>query len=307
MTAQVNQSNPGLTSGVSGISNSSMTQINAGATALASVLLYEMMAMYATIMNLESEQKKSMALAQGAEANGQADAQIQGASQLATGEIVQGAMSIAGAGGTIVGIGVGAKSASDANTQLQEANEELTPLNQTNKLLKTTMAAGEEEGGVNMEPVIKPGELTVEQLVEQFKQQNYANIGVNEDTTKAALATLLQNPDDYAAWKSQFDTNFNTYTQQVNTHTQAVTNAQQSGSNVGQIIGGVVTGTGNVVKGAQDSKKGQQDAYATVMGAASNLAQSAGGDWSNAFNTTAQTYLNIANLLDKFNQASKTQ
>lgn len=293
MTATVNnqdsqtqvQSNPSS----SGNGETGM-QISAGPAALASMLIYEIMALYAEIMHLDQQQKVNMTKAQAKAAQGQAQATKDGGWAMMGMNLAMGLMSAATAGiGLVVQAKVlGSDEGQAASTQQTKAESELNETKNMQTALKVTKSPADIYGDeqFNGDPQKNEINLRMKELGEQnFKEVKIdPKTGEADEITQKALIRMQDKKADFETWKEQFNKGFDRNTQELNTAVNRNNTLMQKVTSY-KGISDLLVGVGNnTAQAAGNQQKANADAQASLQSTAGQMAGSSSSDFGQALN-----------------------
>jgi hypothetical protein len=306
-------------------SGGSLMKITSGPTALAQIMIFQMMGMYAQITALEQKQAQSMIESQSKAAQGQAKATSDGAWYAAYGMFAAGALQ---ATSGIASIGMD-KLSSDAaerdqlGAQAKPIEQQLSPLNSIQKLDAETTPANRIVGSTDPAESEKQG--LISQRLEEFKTNKFgptkdelndaaAQKKYTPEITKAAIEQYkLQGEDPTALGGS----NVPTYSDFIESVTARHTTLSQEHLALAQrqsTAGGQVTAKagnfsnmaqagGSFAQGTGNAFKGNKDAAASLNSTTSQMAASASQSANQQLGASGQAEQQLIRALREYEQA----
>ena len=245
--------------------------------AAAMLVLYEVMAMYAHITSIFSQQQQTQIAAEQNSGKADADALIAG------GKAIQSAMKTAaicayvGAGFGMLMTAAGAlaqyRQGSSART-LEQQNKPMTETFNKDATLTTTTAATESSSD------------PISANAQKLKQGRYGE--VEDADREAALRSLRNSPDDYEAYQNRIEERNNTLQRQLANKTQAGSTYFQVSTTVGQSGQAVTNGYSQQAQGNGQAEQAQENAASALNKSSLAMAQTAASSIAQKQNEAAQ-------------------
>lgn len=321
-----NQDNqtPNVSQGSSDAGNGLM-KISAGPAALAQLLIYQIMALYAKIIEMDQQQKINMTKAQSAAAQGNAEATVAGGTDMEWMYATMGALGIAGAATGIIAQEVSENIGSIKKAKIDqgEALEKLTPIKDFDATLKTKAAQGQ---AGDVDEVVSDG---VHSRMKEFMNHDYTNVKskstVQADIDKhnaeveEAVGRMKKKGDerpynvdgsknpnhfDYENWRIDVRENLTVASRDYNSAVQHTSSKLQSVNNIHQIVTQVSNSTQNIVQGVQTPKKAQHDAAAALSQTTTQMAGSAAADFGQGANKAYEAQNAEIQVLENINRTN---
>ena len=289
-------------------SGNPLTQINAGPAALAMIMIYEAMGLYATIIGLQAQQKALMvdaqfgaAKAQAAETIKEGEAAYEAAKKAGWTTI---GMAAASALAMFIGFKVSTRGVAEEEAALKAKT---TPMNEMEKSLSKTQE--QLKAGENAEN--KPSKSDVKARMSDFMEGDYSQGAENPDATKEAIRRLKmgRTADDrpseieekfVAEFRKQLDQNNRKsleLTQRKGTSGIFAQVAQQTVNSIGQ-------GTSQMLTADGQKKQALHRAAAGLDGMASQLDQAAVATANDGMREAANAQSQEVQILKEIDKAN---
>ena len=259
------------------VNGNSLMQISAGPAALAQKLIYEVMALYSMITQLEGEQKNAFIAAQSEESSAEAHSTKQAGWDAAYGAIAAGALTIAGAGGSMAvgfGFGAGKKEETELNGQMAKLDAEQKPMKSLQALDDdTVLPVGEE--------IANDGE-SIQARMDELKAGKYPQLGSDGEhaqETKDAVAQLKKDPKAYEEYTKKRDARIEEVSKEINTKMTRVSNMYQRWNTMSNTVSQMANAGSTTAQGVGQGFQATESANASLTHTAGSLAgQEVGAD-----------------------------
>jgi len=294
------------TAGQNSYNGNSLMRDSAAPLALAMTLLYQIMHLYAEVTQLDAQQKKNSIKTQAEEARAQADATIAGGEALKHYASIAGWAQILGAAFTYASaLGLEFVSARGAKAAVNDINEnELKPMNAMEK----EMANLQPKGGFGDEdnPVGLKG--SAKALKQEFDKGNYSNAidkkGNLNTETKEALREMYKTPEEFSAFRKDFNEKFVRKTQEANTRAQKLNNALMGSQMWSQVAGAIGPAISTMKQAEGQYYKSLEDANAGLASTAGQMASATSQDFGQGMNKAGEAQnAEVTQVMAKFEQA----
>lgn len=282
-------------------------QISAGPAALASTILYEIMAMYSQILKYNQEQKVNMVTSQAAAAQGGAQATRDAGYAQMVMYAVMGSLGVAGAA---AGIGIqqgmmrNAEGAKIADT-LNDSEEALNPMKSMESALAGTKPSIANGGAV-------PTEDEVAVRMGEFERNDFTN-AKNDATTQRAIEQMkargLDEDDDFDFdnWKDDFNNTLDRRTQDYNSAASNLRSRQDTIVMYKSYVDAFKGLGDNSVQAWGQSTKSGHDADASLQSTTSQMAGSSAGDFGAAMNKAFDAQNAVVQILDRMQDSNSVR
>lgn len=300
---QVNQTSKKETSAPSGGGlDGGLAAGSCGPAALAQQMIYEIMALYAKIIEIDAKQKIVSIEAQTEAAQSEADATKAAGLALGMSAIAAGFITIVGA---IVAAKLGhgnSETINSANEEVSNLNGEIAPMSKIENI-DTNFGAADRELGPQDED-----QNLVQARIRELKSGRYAgDINPEEEgdvTVRAVRQMKREGGDEFDNFRETLRDKLNRKTKQVNTKTSEVSNEQQRASIKSQVANSTASALSGAGQGIGQSYRGADDADATLSRTTGQMAGSTSQDFGTGM---AQAY-NAQNaevqVLEKIHQTN---
>lgn len=285
-------------------------KLDAGPAALSAKLMYEIMALYAEIIELDKKQRIAMLKAQKSEATCQATAVENSGKAAAAASRIQGWTAIAGAGVQVgmiiasnVAMGRGIKASQNA------LKEKMAPLEHLTDKAPTIEPEHTKAGRTRTQAETK-------KIIEEIKIGNYKNVVKPvkaDEPTKAQTLTregreaLVEMKKNHSAafekFQRKIEADLHTHTLKHNSGAQRVNEINTTVSTTTQITSSAANGFGQTLSADKQADKGQQDAFSSLSGTAAQQAGSSASDYAQKMGKADQAIGNAARNLRELVQA----
>lgn len=277
--------------------DNALSQGSAGPAALAQRTIYETMALYLQVVQMDQKQKNSCLDLQSNAALSQAKATIAAGDAQAQSLYWQGGMQIASAGASIAANSLLQRSdynaaAADSNA----ASEELEPHNNINKM--------QTEGS---ETTTEFGTGDVENAALRMKGGDFGKTEAEQKNDANVMKALRAQPDDkdYLAVKKQLDTKIlklNEDRSAANSRMQSITSNRTMYSDV---VKTVVQAISNVPQAHYTKEKAKEDAKAGLYQSMAGMTGSTGQSYDSQMSKMYDTALAGLQALDKLRNSGQ--
>ncbi len=290
------QSSPGT--------GNSLTQISAGPAALAQLMIYETMALYAQIIKLQAEQKQKMIESQIDATEAQSAETIKAGKALLNWAIVSGATTFAFALG----------SAAASTIMTTKLNKEVNP--KESAVTARTEPMEELEKSLSVEPTpegagrgkdfIGPKtrvEAQAEDRITEFKNGDYSKAKEDKTVTDKAIGDLKTDPE-YGTWEDKFNAQLTRNKQTMNTYAQQKSQSANQVQTWTQIINSSGQSLSSVETGIGQWQQAKHNAAAGLAGTASQIAGSASQDAGTAMGKAGDAQNQEIQILEAIHRAN---
>lgn len=297
INTQGNQT-PNVSQGSSAAGNGLM-QISCGPAALAQLLIYQIMALYAKIIEMDQQQKINMTKAQSSAAQGSAAATVAGGNDMMIMYATMGALSVASA---VASFGVQKYMENNATgkslTEEQTtASTKLKSMQSVKDVLISPADGAPVEGAV----AGKAGALKA-----QFEMHNFEGAGNNEETKQAMRQVEIEKTRDgtIEEWKETFNSDLDRSTQNYNSAVNRMNSRQQTITSFTQTATQAVGVGNNAVQAAQTAAKAGHDATVSLSQTTTQMAGSTAGDFGQAANKAFEAQNAEIQVLENINRTN---
>lgn len=300
----IGSSGQGPTASVSGgfSPDDSMTKISAGPAALAQLLIYQTMALYLKIVDLDQQQKVLMSKAQYSEAKAQADATIEAGKWLGYSMIAGAAVALAGVAVSFgFNVGYGKAAMKKTTDEMKENEAQMAPLKKINELApeaQSTVGAGSPP----------PGSAADKRLAE-LRNEDYEGSNFKSDpkkwteNTRDALGFLKKDLE----FKQRVKEDLNRLSQDQNTNAQTMLSIMTQRSTGAQQINTVSTALGQASQGIGNVGKANNDAVAGLNQTAASIAGALTQEYAGAMSKALDAALQAIRTLLEIHRANSVQ
>jgi hypothetical protein len=241
-----------------------LLQINAGPAALAMPMIFRAIGLYATIIDLQKEQRVAMVETQADSAEASAKAmEAEGKAAMDT-AFVAGAAMLLGAG---LSLGAMRFAGTDktADEDLAKVNTRIKPMESVHENLNEpgVDTAGHGAAAAATHPT---KEDAIQARVREFEQHNYSRAGEDPEVTKEAVKRLN------AEWRKGFFERYDADRSEVLSITNRQTAASQRGSSAAQAANSIGSAGSSVAQGVGTMVQKKKSAESSLDQLASNLA-----------------------------------
>ncbi|NGX39506.1 MAG: hypothetical protein KR126chlam1_00835 [Chlamydiae bacterium] len=279
----------------------SLMQGSVGPTALAAPSIYEILAMYNKIVQLDQKQQGEMLQTQAKEAKGQASAIVKAAVWLGVSMIVGGALSIAGSA-----LGYGASNLMGSG-EYNESSEQLQSSETDMQSMKSLDSMGQETEQAS--PIGGPSQENTAVMArkEELLQGQYSEVDENDPVTKQAIAEIKRNPEEYQGFQDDLNSRMDTKSRDINSQTSKMLRVNNSRQMVNNLV---QQGTGAISSGTQGVgqwKQGEYKSQETLEGTAAGLSgsrQQANGEAMGSAIQSAQRQPGVLQQMRSTNKAA---
>ncbi len=302
MTTSINnQGNqtPNVSQGGSAAGGNGLMQISCGPAALAQLLIYQIMALYGKIIEMDQQQKINMTKAQSAAAQGNAAATIASGNDMMIQYAVMGALTI---GSAVASIGV--QKCMENNATGKELTEEQNTASTKLKSMqgaKTALTAKADGAPL----VADKGKLNT--LKAEFAKGNFNNAGDNEETKQAMRNVQTNKMGDNKtldAWKGEFNSELEMRTQNYNSAVKRMNSRQQTITAYTGVAKQAVEVGNNAVQAVQTAAKAGHDASAALSQTTTQMAGGTAGDFGQAASKAFEAQNAEIQVLENINRTN---
>lgn len=305
MTTSINnQGNqtPNVNPGSSDAGGNGLMKISAGPAALAQLLIYQIMALYGKIVEMDQQQKINMTKAQSTAAQTNAAATIASGNDMMIQYATMGALSIASAVGSM-----GVQKYMENNTtgkalakEQNTASTELKSLQGAKTALNANPPAAAQDG-----PDEGQG-AGDRDLKAEFASGNFKKAGDNEATQQAMrqVKTEKEANGTLAEWKAALNSDLDRSTQNYNSAVHSMNSRQQTITLYKDVISQAVGVGNNAVQSAQAAAKAGHDASAALSQTTTQMAGGTAGDFGQAANKAFEAQNAEIQVLENINRSN---
>ncbi len=292
-------------------SDGSLTQLSVGPGALAQLMIYKAMDLYATVISLQSEERTNMVEAQVSCAKSQATETVAEGNANFWAAIESGALTIAGAGLSLVAYHLVDRSINGgSNSDLKELEPKLDQMSSVDKEMPT-INTGEDAGdqlGVeqnqNTEQMKKEiDEDKVKGLVQDFKNHDYSRAGENQDETKEAVHRL-QEDENYQNWRSEFNNRYERMNKEMNSIVMKQSTVANYSNMASTLANSLCGGSGKMFEGLGQKKSAEHRAAASLDGTSTQMAGGSASEFAQSMSKAYDAQVQEVQMLEKINQAN---
>ena len=294
-------------------SGNPLTQINAGPAALAMIMIYKAMELYATIIGLQAQQKELMVNAQINAAKAQASETIKEGEAAWSAALVAGILTMSMATlsvGTAIGLQIGMNW--NSNAEMQDVTKDTVPMNEMEKSLSVKP---EDTGSIGEGAKIKPVEENVIALKNDFERGEYKNAKIlkgkgtkkeieqREVDTKETIRRL-KTEAGYDTWESKFLKRLDAKNDRALEITQRQSKTSNYVNMASTTLNALGQGSSSMVQGHGQKEQALHRAAAGLDGTASQIAGSAAGEAGQAQTKAYDAEIQEVQILKEIDRAN---
>lgn len=278
-------------------------RVTAGPAGLASLLLYEIMQLYAEITALNEEQQRNQVEAQYSSAKAQADATTAAGKAAGDGAIAAGVAGVVGAGMSL-GFSIGGQvmASRGVSAESEELNGEINPVKSVDHAVANVRPVNV-AGGVD-EP-IQPDSLAA-----QLRDGNFRAVEGRDPTeVQDAVNALKASGDEefnFDDWRTELRQRRNSLETARNTISMKMSTTKQVYDTLGQGLGGITNGAGGAFKGTKDKEQGLEQARSQLSATSQQQAGQAAQTMAQNQEKSAQAELQVNQVMEAMVRAGTT-
>lgn len=276
------------------------SKIAAGPAALAQLLIYQIMALYAEIIQLDQKQKVSMVQAQSKEAQANAQATVSSGLAQMYASITSGIMSLtSAAGGFLIQEGLSrTDDAKELNANEKTAQADNTRMKNLDEMVANTPA----RQGAGQQDADLPSQAVRDRMAE-LKAGNYKNAKADA-TTEEAIGRMKQKQNEFDDWKKEFKEEKFNVSKDYNSAVQAKNNLMSGINNRKTLLEQLTQSGSSTAQAIGSAKKAEQDANAALFSTSSQMAGSAAADFGQALNKAFESQNAEIQILENINRTN---
>jgi len=285
-------------------SDGSLTQLSVGPAALAQLMIYKAIDLYATVIGLQSEERSNMVNAQVSCAQSQATETVAEGDASFWAGLASGLATIGGAAASLVAYKVVDNNINgDTKTQMEELQPEIKQMDVVDENLTSGRPADIQGNGASKNKV--------ESLMEEFRRHDYTNAQPDENLSEEGKAEHKQNVEDAIGalkgdenWKAEFNKRFEVRNQKMN----MLSTKQSTASNYTNMLSQIFNSFGNAgssfAQADGQKKSALHRAAASLDGTSTQMAGGSASEFAQAASKAYDAQVQEVQMLEKIHQAN---
>lgn len=281
-------------------SDGSLTQLSVGPAALAQLMIYQAINLYAKIIGLQSEERTNMVEAQVTCAQSQATETIAEGKASFDAALASGIMTITGAVASLAAYkAVDSSVNKDTTADMKELKPELDNM----KVVEKNMSTIDTRGTAGDEQAVKYDDETegkIESLKGDFKEHDYSRASEEPDITKKTLQRLKKDEE----WKSEFNSKFDRNHRMMNSIVMRQSTVSNYSNMASTAANSLAQGGSSIAQGTGQQKSAEHRAAASLDGTSTQMAGGSASEFAQAMSKAYDAQVQEVQMLEKINQAN---